>query len=224
MRIVAAILLSLLFHGLLLTGTGMYMAYGPSSRSLPTLDLSSVEVSFAETDEEVESVMPLPASTPRVPTRPREERMPDVTEAKPLPPDPEAPKFREPTEAKPTMEELPPVERPEEQESAVAAEARPTVQAARQARVDAPPRPRRNIRPDYPSGARQRGEQGDVVLEIRVENDGSVSDVKVLASSGFAELDEAAVKAAKKARFVPARSGDGPVSASARLKLSFKLK
>ena len=96
--------------------------------------------------------------------------------------------------------------------------------APRQARLDAPPRPKRNIKPDYPKGARQRGEQGDVLLEIRVNAEGAVDDVKVAASSGFAELDEAAVKAAKSAKFSPARSGREAVVSVAKLKLSFKLK
>ena len=90
--------------------------------------------------------------------------------------------------------------------------------------MDAPPKPKRNIKPDYPKGARQRGEQGDVVLEIRVNAEGTVDDVKVATSSGFAELDEAAVRAAKGAKFSPARSGHDPVASTARLKLQFKLK
>ena len=99
-----------------------------------------------------------------------------------------------------------------------------TEPAPRQARVDAPPRPKRTIRPDYPRGARQRGEQGDVVLEVDINEAGTVDDVRVVASSGFAELDAAAVAAVRKARFVPGRSGSAAVSSSVGLKLSFRLK
>ena len=63
-----------------------------------------------------------------------------------------------------------------------------------------------------------------VVLEIRVNAEGTVDDVKVATSSGFAELDEAAVKAARAAKFSPARSGHDLVASTARLKLQFKLK
>ena len=90
--------------------------------------------------------------------------------------------------------------------------------------MDAPPKPKRNIKPDYPKGARQRGEQGDVILEIRVNAEGTVDDVRVATSSGFTELDEAAIRAAKAAKFSPARSRHGPVASTARLKLQFKLK
>ena len=97
-------------------------------------------------------------------------------------------------------------------------------EAPRQARIDAPPRPKKTIRPHYPDGARRRGEQGDVVLEIRVEEDGSVGDVKVVTPSGFGELDDAAVRAVRAARFTPARSGDAAVASTARLTLTFRLK
>ena len=82
----------------------------------------------------------------------------------------------------------------------------------------------RAIKPEYPKGARQRGEQGDVVVEIRINAKGTVDDVAVAVSSGFPELDEAAVKAARAAKFSPARSGHDAVASTARLKLSFKLR
>ena len=69
-----------------------------------------------------------------------------------------------------------------------------------------------------------RGEEGDVVLSLHVTASGEVDRVEVVASSGFADLDEAAVKAAQKARFTPARSGSRRVDAHARLTLTFKLR
>ena len=51
-----------------------------------------------------------------------------------------------------------------------------------------------------------------------------MDDVKVATSSGFAELDEAAMKAARTAKFSPARSGHDPVASTVRLKLQFKLR
>ena len=61
----------------------------------------------------------------------------------------------------------------------------------------APPKPMRTIRPDYPRSARQRGEQGNVVLEIEIGVDGVCVAARVAVSCGFAELDAAAVKAAR---------------------------
>ena len=96
--------------------------------------------------------------------------------------------------------------------------------ALRQAKIDAPPRPRHSIKPDYPKGARQRGEQGDVVVELSINEYGEVDAVSVVESCGFQELDDAAVAASMKARFTPAKSGDSAVASTARLKLTFKLK
>ena len=51
-KCVSAILLSLLFHVLLAFGLIAYLEYAPHPDVLATLDLSSVELSFAETVEE----------------------------------------------------------------------------------------------------------------------------------------------------------------------------
>ena len=208
-KCVSAILLSLLFHALLAFGLIAYLEYAPHPDVLATLDLSSVELSFAEQEQEAQPVAAPPSMVGRaVPSPPQDETPPEVKPEKPLPPDPSALKFPEPKEERPNLKPQTLTPKP----------------APQQARLDAPPKPKRNIKPDYPKGARQRGEQGDVVLEIRVNAEGTVDDVKVATSSGFAELDEAAVKAAKAARFSPARSGRDPVSSTARLKLQFKLK
>ena len=90
--------------------------------------------------------------------------------------------------------------------------------------VDKPPSPRQRIKPEYPEGARQRGEEGDVTLELDVSANGTVDDVRIVASCGFAELEQAAVQAAKRARFTPARRGPANVPATARLTLTFRLK
>ena len=52
-------------------------------------------------------------------------------------------------------------------------------------------------------------EQGSVVLSIKVEANGTASDVDVVRSSGFPRLDDAAVKAALRWRYVP-RGGGAP--------------
>ena len=201
---------SILIHVLLAIALDTYLEYAPHPDVLATLDLSSVELSFAEQVEETAAVAPQSATVGRaVPSPPQEEHPPEVKPEKPLPSDPSSPKFPEPKEDPQTLKPSNPQ----------------TFQPApRQARLEAPPKPKRNIRPDYPKGARQRGEQGDVILEIRVNSEGTVDDVKVATSSGFIELDEAAVKAAKAAKFSPARSGREPVASTARLKLQFKLK
>ena len=226
MRFSTAIIASVAVHGLVAVGIVAYMTYAPGPTAVATLDLSSVDLSFAEDEDETAAVSPTMPAMPEVePPKPCEEAPPEAERAEdPLPPDPEAPKLAEPEPERERMEtpelkpepEKPKVEHPP-------AEPVPAV-APKQAKIDAPPKPRKTIRPDYPKGARQRGEQGDVVLEIRVNAAGIVDRVDVVSPSGFPELDEAAVRAARAARFTPAKSGGSPVASTARLKLDFKLK
>ena len=225
MRVITAIAVSILIHGLLAVGLVAYFEYVPSPDVLATLDLSSVELSFAEQVEENAAVAALSATVGRrVPSPPQEEKPPEVKIEKPLPPEAGEIKFPEPREvARLKTEDVVRKVPPKDNRTIEQSNNSPAV-APRQAKLDAPPKPKRNIKPDYPKGARQRGEQGDVVLEIRVNAEGTVDDVKVAASSGFAELDEAAIHAAKAAKFSPARSGHDPVASTARLKLQFKLK
>ena len=223
MRLVTAIGVSVLLHGLVAVGLVAYLEYAPHPDVLATLDLSSVELSFAEDVQETAAVAPMPtAVAERRPPKPKvDEPPPEAKLEKPLPPDAGEVGFPEPKEDARLKTEDAKDERRETKD--VKPVSTPTV-APRQARLDAPPRPERSIRPDYPKGARQRGEQGKVVLEIRVDEEGLVESVKVVGSSGFAELDAAAVRAAKAAKFNPARSGRDPVASTARLKLQFKLK
>ena len=225
MRVITAIGVSILLHGLVAVGLVAYLEYAPQPDVLATLDLSSVELSFAEEVRETAAVAPIPAAAPeRRPPKPRvDEPPPEAKLEKPPPPAAGEVKFPEPREDF-RMKTEDAKTKDERRETEDAKPVSAPAAAPRQARLDAPPRPKRSIRPDYPKGARQRGEQGDVVLEIRVNARGTVDDVKVAVSSGFAELDEAAVRAAKAARFSPARSGRDPVASTARLKLQFKLK
>ena len=216
MKFSTAIIASIAAHGLVAVGIVAYMKYAPGPTAVATLDLSSVDLSFAEDEDETAAVSPTMPAMPEVePPKPREEKPPEAERAEdPLPPDPAAPKLAEPEPEREQMEtpEIPP---PSPPAAAV---------APKQAKIDAPPKPNKAIKPDYPKGARQRGEQGDVVLEIRVNAAGIVDRVDVVSPSGFSELDEAAVRAARAARFTPAKSGGSAVASTARLTLTFKLK
>lgn len=64
-----------------------------------------------------------------------------------------------------------------------------------------------NKGPEYPLAARKDGRQGTVDLLYRVTKDGRVAEVQVAKSSGHSDLDEAAVKAVAKFKFVPGQDG-----------------
>ena len=70
------------------------------------------------------------------------------------------------------------------------------------------------IRPYYPLGARLRGEEGVVKVEVCVGvGGGHALNCAVVKSSGFLALDDAALAAVKRARFVTAR-GSAPAKDS----------
>jgi protein TonB len=80
-----------------------------------------------------------------------------------------------------------------------------------------------NPRPAYPPLSRRLGEEGRVLLRVRVGADGQPVAVDVEKSSNFERLDEAARRAVGSWRFVPARRGDEPVEGSVSVPLVFRL-
>lgn len=81
----------------------------------------------------------------------------------------------------------------------------------------------RNRRPNYPEASRRRGEQGVVRVELLVDPNGRVADVRVLDSSGFSALDAEAVKTVRDWRFRPAQRAGVPVAGSITTAVHFRL-
>jgi periplasmic protein TonB len=77
--------------------------------------------------------------------------------------------------------------------------------------------------PVYPESARRRGEQGRVILRVSVAPDGDPTQVVVGHSSGFTSLDDAALDAVRRWRFVPAMQSGHPVQAVAEVPVLFRL-
>ena len=80
-----------------------------------------------------------------------------------------------------------------------------------------------NPKPAYPAIARRRGEEGKVLLKVRVSSLGEALNVVVSKSSSYELLDTAAVEAVSRWRFVPARRGDEAVESSVIVPLTFAL-
>ena len=81
----------------------------------------------------------------------------------------------------------------------------------------------RNPAPRYPPLARRTRQEGKVVLGVLVDTGGGASQIEVRNSSGSEVLDEAALDAVKRWRFVPARRGDQPVAAWVLIPINFTL-
>ena len=80
------------------------------------------------------------------------------------------------------------------------------------------------IRPDYPESARAKGWEGTVKLQILVNKEGVVEDVRMVASSGHVELDQVAQRTVRMWRFSPALQKGVPVTAWATLPVVFNLR
>jgi TonB family protein len=63
----------------------------------------------------------------------------------------------------------------------------------------------------YSSSSVAKGQQGSVILKLLLDVDGDVIDVKMLESSGFMELDNAAIKNGWRTKFSPPEYNDMPV-------------
>lgn len=81
-----------------------------------------------------------------------------------------------------------------------------------------------NPPPVYPSVSRRAGEQGRVMLRVRVSARGQVEAIEVQKSSGYDRLDEAALSAVRRWRFVPATVGDRAVEGWALVPVNFTLR
>lgn len=142
-------------------------------------------------------------------------------------------------------EEPPPLERPKvavEAESEVAEEAvetiadtefeedlirtmptGPEIEIVPYYKVEVKPKPMFQQKPRYPDLARRAGIEGQAVVKALVDIDGSVMDVQILKSSGNQMLDEAALVAARKWKFSPAKQRDKYVRVYVSIPINFRL-
>ena len=70
-----------------------------------------------------------------------------------------------------------------------------------------------NLPPPYPLAARRQGVQGTVKLDLLIEADGSVSQIRMRESSGSPLLDRSVMNTVRQWRFIPARHQGQSVAA-----------
>lgn len=75
----------------------------------------------------------------------------------------------------------------------------------------------------YPAAARRRREEGVVLLELVVAADGTLESARIKQSSGYPDLDRAALEAEKKSRFHPALMAGRPVASRVEIPCRFRL-
>lgn len=80
-----------------------------------------------------------------------------------------------------------------------------------------------NPEPVFPQLSRRLGEEGKVLLRVKVSAEGQPVAVDLEKSSNFERLDEAARRAVSRWRFVPARRGEAPVEGTVIVPIVFRL-
>lgn len=81
-----------------------------------------------------------------------------------------------------------------------------------------------NPSPAYPAVSRRLGETGKVLLRVLVSPLGAAERVEIHQSSGYDRLDQAALQAVRRWKFVPARQGDSAVAAAVIVPIDFQLR
>ncbi len=177
-------------------------------------------------------------------------RMVDVEEYVPPPPEPEPEPEpeREPEPEPPEPEEL--QEAPEEEIAEEVIETEQELEEEEAAAPEAPATPT-NTRPDppeieylaqhmisaapripldrvrdnieYPTLANRQGIEGVVYLELYIDAEGSIREIKVLRDPGYG-LGEAAIEAFEGIQAVPAEANGSPVAVKFRFPVRFQLK
>lgn len=79
-------------------------------------------------------------------------------------------------------------------------------------------------KPNYPSSARKAGVEGTVLVGLTIGVDGRVASAWVLQSSGSAALDQAAVGAVQRWKFVPAKKNGQAVAVETKVPVTFNLR
>lgn len=158
---------------------------------------------------------------------------PSASPAPVMPPQPEAKPephpVPQPVKAVPVAAPVP-VAEPAVASEAVPAEAMPaeSVPAPQAASTVEPPRfdaaYLRNPPPLYPAVSRRMGEEGRVLLRVRVSDEGRALQVEISQSSGSARLDRAAELAVRDWRFIAAQQGGRSVPAWVIVPINFSLK
>lgn len=81
----------------------------------------------------------------------------------------------------------------------------------------------KNCKADYPKASLMNEEQGTTSMSFLVSPDGSVVDSKLEKTSGFKNLDKAAIKSLSACKFKPGTKDGAPAQTWAKVDYAWKL-
>jgi protein TonB len=210
----SAILFSIAFHGCIVWVFSSYMGedfFNGDIDKFAQLDLSAVELSFSEQEENLDSKESSVSAASFMPQSavgaPEVETVPASEVSVLQKPEMEILNQEKITVSTPPQESLPPP--------------RPAMEKAKIEKEVVMQNP---LMPKYPKVSRRKGEEGVVTLMAEVSKSGVVTSVNILKSSGYPRLDAAAVEAMKSAVFHPAQSDGKCVDSKVQLDVNFSLK
>ena len=79
------------------------------------------------------------------------------------------------------------------------------------------------FKPSYPSSCKRLGHEGTIVLKVTILSKGKCDSIEIIKSAGCKSLDKAAIKALKKAKYIPAKRLGIPFTTTKKLAFNFKL-
>ncbi len=79
------------------------------------------------------------------------------------------------------------------------------------------------FKPFYPLSCKREGHEGTTILEVTILSNGKRGNIEIIKSAGCKSLDKAAIKALKKAEYIPAKRIGVPFTARKKIAFNFKL-
>lgn len=79
------------------------------------------------------------------------------------------------------------------------------------------------FKPSYPSSCKRQGHEGTTVLEVTILSKGKCDSIDIIKSAGCESLDKAAIKALKRAKYIPAKRLGVPFTTTKKIAFNFRL-
>ncbi len=80
------------------------------------------------------------------------------------------------------------------------------------------------LQPEYPTVLKAQGVEGNVVVRVTIDEDGRVTNVRVVKGSGYDALDASARNAASRERFTPAMRNGEPIAYTLKYTYRFRVR